>query len=69
MVLLAEHLVGRAEELGSLEQVHGELDQGRATAIELVGGARDRQDAAAQRACGSRAATRPSCRRGLGIRA
>jgi ATP/maltotriose-dependent transcriptional regulator MalT len=37
MALLAEHLVGRADELGSLEQVLGELDRGRSGAIELVG--------------------------------
>jgi ATP/maltotriose-dependent transcriptional regulator MalT len=37
MALLAEQLVGRAEELGSLEQVLDELDRGRSGAIELVG--------------------------------
>src|SRR5438034_1413082 len=37
MALLAEHLVGRADELTSLEQVLGELDRGRSGAIELVG--------------------------------
>jgi predicted ATPase len=35
--VLANHLVGRTEELGLLEQVLTELDQGRATAVELVG--------------------------------
>jgi DNA-binding NarL/FixJ family response regulator/tetratricopeptide (TPR) repeat protein len=37
MVLLADHLVGRAEELGVLGQVLAGLDYGRAAAIELVG--------------------------------
>ena len=37
MSALANHLVGRAEELGSLEQVLRELDQGRARAVEVVG--------------------------------
>src|SRR6266540_1032976 len=37
MALLAEHLVGRADELASLEQVLGELDRDRSGAIELVG--------------------------------
>ena len=37
MALLAEHLVGRADELGSLDQVLAELDRGRSGAIELVG--------------------------------
>jgi DNA-binding NarL/FixJ family response regulator len=37
MSLLTGHLVGRAEELGSLDQVIAELDQRRAAAIELVG--------------------------------
>ncbi len=37
MALLAEHLVGRAAELGSLDQVLAELDRGRSGAIELVG--------------------------------
>ncbi|MGH8836865.1 MAG: AAA family ATPase, partial [Actinomycetes bacterium] len=37
MAVLAEHLVGRADELASLEQVLGELDRGRSGAIELVG--------------------------------
>jgi tetratricopeptide (TPR) repeat protein len=37
MALLAEHLVGRADELGSFDQVLGELDRGRSGAIELVG--------------------------------
>ncbi len=35
--MLAHHLVGRAEELGSIEQVLTELDQGRARAGEVVG--------------------------------
>ena len=37
MALLTEHLVGRTDELTSLEQVLGELDRGRSGAIELVG--------------------------------
>src|SRR5205809_7634106 len=37
MALLAEQLVGRTNELTSLEQVLGELDRGRSGAIELVG--------------------------------
>ena len=37
MVLLAEHLIGRAEELGSLDQALSKLDQGRSAAVELVG--------------------------------
>jgi DNA-binding CsgD family transcriptional regulator/tetratricopeptide (TPR) repeat protein len=37
MALLADHLVGRAEELGALDQVVAELDEGRSAAIELVG--------------------------------
>src|ERR671930_1484708 len=37
MALVAEHLVGRADELASLERVLGELDRGRSGAIELVG--------------------------------
>jgi ATP/maltotriose-dependent transcriptional regulator MalT len=37
MALLAGHLVGRADELGSLEALLGELDRGAAGAIELVG--------------------------------
>jgi ATP/maltotriose-dependent transcriptional regulator MalT len=37
MVLLAEHLIGRAEELGSLDHALSELDQGRPAALELVG--------------------------------
>src|SRR6266516_5415619 len=37
MALLAEHLVGRADELGSLDQVLAELDRGRSAAIELAG--------------------------------
>jgi ATP/maltotriose-dependent transcriptional regulator MalT len=35
--VLANHLVGRAEELGSLDRVLAELDRGRAVAVELVG--------------------------------
>ena len=35
--MLANHLVGRAEELGALDQVLGELEQGRVVAVELVG--------------------------------
>jgi len=35
--VLANHLVGRTEELGSLKQVLSELDQGRARAVEVVG--------------------------------
>lgn len=37
MALLAERFVGRAGELGALEQVLDELDRGRSGAIELVG--------------------------------
>src|SRR5947207_7744185 len=37
MALLAEHLVGRADELDGLDQVLAELDRGRSGAIELVG--------------------------------
>jgi len=37
MVLLAEQLVGRAEELGGLDDALAELAQGRSVAIELVG--------------------------------
>src|SRR5919201_6194509 len=37
MTLVADHLVGRADELGSLDRVLAELDQGAAGAIELVG--------------------------------
>src|SRR5262245_9382423 len=37
MALLAEPLVGRADELGLLDQVLSELDRGRAGAIELAG--------------------------------
>src|SRR5918995_750266 len=37
MALLAEPLVGRAEELGFLDDALGELDQGRSAAVELVG--------------------------------
>jgi DNA-binding NarL/FixJ family response regulator len=35
--MLANHLVGRTEELGSLDRVLTELDQGRAAVIELLG--------------------------------
>jgi len=37
MSLQTEHFVGRAEELGSLDQALGELDQGLSVAILLVG--------------------------------
>src|SRR5574342_1032465 len=37
MALLAEHLVGRADELGSLEVLLDELDGGARGAIELAG--------------------------------
>src|SRR5918994_7669410 len=37
MVVLAEHLVGRTEELGSLDHALSELDRGRSAALELVG--------------------------------
>jgi DNA-binding CsgD family transcriptional regulator/tetratricopeptide (TPR) repeat protein len=37
MTLLADNLVGRAEELGLLDQVLAEVDQGSAAVIELVG--------------------------------
>ena len=37
MAVLAEHLVGRAEELGELDRALAELDQGRSAAVELVG--------------------------------
>jgi ATP/maltotriose-dependent transcriptional regulator MalT len=37
MALLTDHLVGRAEELGSLDRALAELDQGRSAAILLVG--------------------------------
>ena len=37
MSRLADHLVGRAEELGSLDRVLTELGQGRPAAIELTG--------------------------------
>ena len=37
MALLAEHFVGRVDELRSVEQVLGDLDRGRSGAIELVG--------------------------------
>ena len=37
MTLLADHLVGRGEELGSFDQALAELDQGHAAAIELIG--------------------------------
>ena len=49
--------MGRADELESLERVLDELDRGRPGAIELVGRAGDRQDAAAH---GARALAR-SC--------
>jgi len=37
VVLLAEHLVGRTKELGSLDHALAELDRGRPAALELVG--------------------------------
>src|SRR2546429_9797711 len=37
MALLTHQLVGRAEELGSLEQVLAEVDRGGAAVVELVG--------------------------------
>jgi DNA-binding NarL/FixJ family response regulator/tetratricopeptide (TPR) repeat protein len=37
MSLLTDHFVGRAEELGSLDEVLAEVDEGRAAAIELIG--------------------------------
>ena len=37
MALLTDQFVGRAEELGSFDQALGEVDQGVASAIELVG--------------------------------
>src|SRR6266542_942860 len=37
MALVAEHLVGRVDELGSIERLRDGLDQGRASAIELAG--------------------------------
>jgi DNA-binding NarL/FixJ family response regulator len=37
MAVLTDHFVGRAEELGLLNEVLTEIDQGRAAAIELVG--------------------------------
>src|SRR5215472_5156816 len=37
MALQAEHLVGRAHELGSLERLLDELDRGRSGAIEVTG--------------------------------
>jgi predicted ATPase len=37
MALLAERLVGRADELGSLERLLDELDRGHPGAIELAG--------------------------------
>src|SRR5262245_17829004 len=37
MVDLAEHLVGRAEELGALDRALAELERGRPAAIEVVG--------------------------------
>src|SRR5205823_8543327 len=37
MSLLTEHFVGRTEELGSLDEILAEVDEGRAAAIELIG--------------------------------
>src|SRR6266542_1912280 len=37
MALVAEHLVGRVDELGSIERLLDGLDQGRPSAIELAG--------------------------------
>ena len=37
MALLTHQLVGRAEELGSLEQVLAEVDRGDAAVVALVG--------------------------------
>src|SRR5438552_7962129 len=37
MALLTDQLVGRAEELGSFEQVLAEVDRGDAATVELVG--------------------------------
>jgi ATP/maltotriose-dependent transcriptional regulator MalT len=37
MSLLTDYFVGRAEELGSLDEVLAEVDEGRAAAIELIG--------------------------------
>jgi predicted ATPase len=37
MALLSEHLVGRAEELGSLDQLLVELESGEPSAIAVVG--------------------------------
>jgi ATP/maltotriose-dependent transcriptional regulator MalT len=37
MSLLTEHFVGRADELGSFDEVLAEVDEGRAAAIELIG--------------------------------
>ncbi|HEV8249280.1 MAG TPA: AAA family ATPase [Gaiellaceae bacterium] len=37
MALVADHLAGRADELGALEQLLDELDRGRSGAVELVG--------------------------------
>jgi len=37
MSLVAEHLVGRADEIGSLERLLDELDRGRPGSIEVVG--------------------------------
>src|SRR6478752_8967789 len=37
MALLTEQFVGRAEELGSFDQVLGEVDQGNPSAIALIG--------------------------------
>jgi len=34
---LAEHLLGRAEELGSLRHLLAQLDEGRSAALELTG--------------------------------
>lgn len=37
MTLLADHFVGRVHELGSLDQVLAELEEGRAAALQLIG--------------------------------
>jgi hypothetical protein len=37
MALLAEQLVGRAEELGALDHALAELDRGSTAALQLVG--------------------------------
>src|SRR4051794_31351262 len=37
MAMLADHLIGRTDELSSLAQVLTELDQRRAAAVEFVG--------------------------------